>query len=256
MIAQHHLDMLAASGITPEHAERRGYETIRDPRRLAELGIAKAGQRTQGLLVPQLRADGSAWGYQYRPDSARERNGKQVKYETPIGQRNGIDVPPGVGPRLGNPAIPLWITEGVKKADCAALQRLCIVALPGVWSWRGKNNSGGRLAVGDWHDIALNDRRVILAFDGDVARKPAVRQALRALADYLISKGAYLEYLHLPDTDDKPGSTISSLRTPSKACGPSSNRRHRHRGKRTSSRYRRQSYQKHPHHNRFHSVMR
>ena len=72
-------------------------------------------------------------------------------------------------------------------------------------SWRGKNNSGGRLAVGDWHDIALNGRRVILAFDGDVSRKPAVRQALSALADYLSGKGAYVEYLRLPDTDAKTG---------------------------------------------------
>ena len=39
---------------------------------------------------------------------------------------------------LGDPAIPLWITEGVKKADCGALNGLCIVALPGVWSWRGR----------------------------------------------------------------------------------------------------------------------
>ena len=32
-----HLEMLAASGIIPEHAARGGYETIRDPVRLAEL---------------------------------------------------------------------------------------------------------------------------------------------------------------------------------------------------------------------------
>lgn len=197
--------MLAASGITPEHAALRGYETIRDPRRLAALPIAKAGQRTQGLLVPQLRVDGSTWGYQYRPDDPRERNGKVVKYETPIGQRNGIDVPPGVGAQLGDPAVPLFITEGVKKADCGALRGLCIVALPGVWSWRGRNGSGGKVVVPDWHDIALNERRVVLAFDGDVARKKSVRTALQNLADYLSSKGASVDYLHLPDTDDKTG---------------------------------------------------
>ena len=199
MIVDHHLDMLAASSITAEHASARGYETIRDPRRLAELGITKAGQRTQGLLVPQLRVDGSTWGYQYRPDSPRERNGKTVKYETPINQRNGIDVPPGVGPKLGDPSVPLWVTEGVKKADAGALAGLCIVALPGVWSWRGKNTSGGKVAVPDWHDIALNGRRVILAFDGDVARKESVRKALSELARYLTSKGAHVEYLHLPE---------------------------------------------------------
>ncbi len=205
MIADHHLEMLGASGITLEHAALRGYETITDPRRLALLGIAKAGQRTRGLLVPQLRVDGSTWGYQYRADSPRESKGKVVKYETPTGQRNGIDVPPGVAEQLGDPAVPLFVTEGVKKADCGALHRLCIVALPGVWSWRGRNGSGGRVAVADWHDVALNDRRVIMAFDGDVARKPSVHTALRELADYVGSKGARVEYLHLPDTDDKTG---------------------------------------------------
>lgn len=182
--------MLAESGITPEHAALRGYETITDRGRLATLGIAKAGQRTPGLLVPQLRLDGSTWGWQYRPDHPRERNGKSVKYETPVGQRNGIDVPPGVGRMLGDPAIPLWVTEGVKKADAGALHGLCIIALPGVWSWRGKNEHGGKVAVADWNDIALNGRRVILAFDGDVARKPSVRKALDALAAYLRTRGA------------------------------------------------------------------
>lgn len=205
MLAEHHFGMLAASGITREHAEARGYETISDPRRLAMLGVAKAGQRTRGLLVPQLRVDGSTWGYQYRPDHPRERNGRTVKYETPTGQRNGLDAPPGVGPLLGDPSVPLFITEGVKKADCGYLHGLCIVALPGVWSWRGTNAAGGKTAIPDFHDIALGERRVILAFDGDVARKPAVRRALGALADYLGGKGANVEHLHLPDTDDKTG---------------------------------------------------
>jgi hypothetical protein len=206
MISDNHLAFLARSTITPGHAEARGYQTIRDPRRLDELGIAKAGQRTQGLLVPQLRKDGSTWGYQYRADHPRETSGKLVKYETPVGQRNGIDVPPGVNGQLGNPTVPLWITEGVKKADAGALAGLCIVALPGVWCWRGKNKYGGRCAVPDWNDIALNDgRRVILAFDGDVARKPQARQALTELASYVAGKGAHVEYLHLPDTDTKTG---------------------------------------------------
>jgi hypothetical protein len=47
-IAPHHLDMLAASGIIPEHAARRGYETIRDPQRLAEL--SRHGVRLRFVL--------------------------------------------------------------------------------------------------------------------------------------------------------------------------------------------------------------
>jgi hypothetical protein len=206
MINPSHLAMLAASGITPEHAAARGYETIEDRRRLAELGIVKSARNcVPGLLVPQLRADGSTWGYQYRPDEPRLRDGKPVKYETPWQQRNGVDVPPDVGAQLGDPNVPLWITEGVKKADCGAVQGLCIVALSGTWNWLCTNSAGGKVALPDWSDVALNGRRVIIAFDGDVARKQQVQKAMHALANYLAYKGARVEYLCLPDTDEKTG---------------------------------------------------
>ena len=207
VISPDHLAMLAASGITPEHAALRGYETITDKRRLAELKIVTAARsRVPGLLVPLLRADRSQWGYQYRPDAPRLRSGRPIKYETPWQQRNGLDVPPGVGPLLGDPEIPLWITEGTKKADCGALQGLAVVALSGVWNWLGTNTAGGKMSLRDWHDVALNDkRRVVIAFDGDIARKESVQKAAHALAAYLGIKGARVEFLHLPDTDDKTG---------------------------------------------------
>ena len=111
-----------ASGITPEHARARGYVSVDTKKRLEQLNITKAGRNVPGLLVPQLRKDGSTWGYQYRPDAPRlNSKGKPNKYETPFGQRNGIDVPPGVGPLLDDPNVPLWVTEGTKKADAAAV---------------------------------------------------------------------------------------------------------------------------------------
>jgi hypothetical protein len=193
--------MLTASGITPEAVSLRGYETISDKKRLAEVGITPAGRRVPGLLIPLRDVRGSTWGYQFRPDSPRTMmTGRVIRYESPTNQRNGIDVPPGVGPQLGDPAIPLFVTEGSKKADCAAVHGLCCVALLGVWSWRGTNTAGGKTALPDWADVALNGRRVILAYDGDVQRKEPVRAAMHALAKYLAIKGARIEYLHLPDT--------------------------------------------------------
>ncbi|HZK37200.1 MAG TPA: DUF3854 domain-containing protein [Aeromicrobium sp.] len=200
-----HAQMLAESGITPEHARARGYVTVDTKVRLERLGITPPGRNVPGLLVPSLRVDGSCWGYQYRADHPRIRSGKTVKYETPTSQRNGLDVPPGVGPALADPTVPLWVTEGCKKADAAALAGLACVALPGVWSWRGTNGNGGKTAISDWHDVALNGRRVILAFDSDVTRKRPVRSALNELAGYLTSKGAKVGYCHLPDDD--PGKT-------------------------------------------------
>ncbi|MGH3476720.1 MAG: DUF3854 domain-containing protein, partial [Nocardioidaceae bacterium] len=103
---------------------------------------------------------------------------------------------------LDDPTVPLWITEGVKKADAGAVSGLCIVALSGVNSWRTKSAKGGKVAVADFHDIALNDRRVVFVFDSDVTVKPPVRRALDELAGYLASKGASVEYAHLPHDDD------------------------------------------------------
>ncbi|MGH2689337.1 MAG: DUF3854 domain-containing protein, partial [Actinomycetota bacterium] len=164
-IFDQHAEQLAESGIPPDHAHARGYVSVDTKIRLEKLGVTKAGRNVPGLLVPQLRKDGSTWGYQYRADRPRTNGaGKPVKYETPTGQRNGIDVPPGVGPLLDDPAVPLFVTEGVKKADAAAVAGLACVALPGVWSWRGSNDHGGKVAVPDWHDVALNGRRVVLAF--------------------------------------------------------------------------------------------
>jgi len=201
-----HLASLCDSGITYAQAAARGYTTIIDVNRLAELKIAKAARTVPGLLIPLHRVDGTVWGYQYRPDAPRLRKGRPVKYETPWGQKNHIDVPPGIADKLSDPSVPLWITEGSKKADCGVLQGLCVIALTGVWNWRGTNENGGKTALADWHDIPLNGRRVIIAYDGDVSRNADVQRAMVELARYLTeTKGAQVEYLHLPDTEQKTG---------------------------------------------------
>jgi hypothetical protein len=207
-LSEHHLDMLAASGITPEFAALRGYETLTDRQQVRRYNIAWAGCNVPGLLIPQLRIDGSTWGFQYRPDTPRKSNGngKPPKYENPVGQTMHLDIPPGVAPMLADPAITLFITEGNKKADCAALRGLCIVALTGVNNFRGTNEFGGKIMIPDWQDIALNGRRVIIGYDGDIAHKQGVRSAAKVLGDYLAFRfAARVEYLWLPDTDTKTG---------------------------------------------------
>ena len=206
MISTAHAEMLARSGISPERAASRGYETITSKARLTEIGITRDGRRVPGLLIPLRGVDGSVWGHQYRPDDPRTlATGRTVKYETPTDQRNGLDVPPGVGSVLGDPSIPLWITEGTKKADCAAAQGLCCVALLGVWGWRGTNSKGGTTALQDFQDVALKSRQVVICYDSDVQRKPAVRGAMDALATYLAFKGAKVVFCNLPDDGDKTG---------------------------------------------------
>lgn len=195
-----HAALLEASAIHPDVSRARGYVSVDTKRRLEGLGFERYQRSVPGLLIPLHRADGSVWGYQYRPDVPRKtKAGTVVKYETPRGQRNGIDIPPGAREAISDPSYALLVTEGTRKADSAVSCGIACVALPGVWGWRGTNGQGGKTAVADWHDIALNGRRVVLAFDSDVTTKPAVRRALDELAAYLATRGAKVEYLHLPD---------------------------------------------------------
>ncbi len=58
VISPDHLAMLAASGITPEYAALRGYETVTDRGRLAELNIVRrrpAHTRPTGADAPCRR---------------------------------------------------------------------------------------------------------------------------------------------------------------------------------------------------------
>jgi hypothetical protein len=192
--------LLADSAISPEIARAREYVSVDTKKRLEDLGFERYQRSVPGLLIPARRTDGSVWGYQYRPDEPRiTKAGSVIKYESPKDQHNGIDIPPSARDQIGDPSVPLLVTEGSRKADAAVSAGLACVSLNGVYGWRGRNGRGGRLAVADWHDIALNGRRVVLAFDSDVVRKRMVQQALAELAGYLVSKGAAVEYLHLPD---------------------------------------------------------
>ncbi len=75
----------------------------------------------------------------------------------------------------------------------------CIVGLQGVYGWRGTNAQGGKTALSDWEDIALNGRDVVLAFDSDVMVKDTVRDALERLSGFLSSRKANVRYLLLPN---------------------------------------------------------
>jgi hypothetical protein len=198
---EQHAALLADSAIPPELASRRGYVSVDTKTRLAEVGIVKSRRSVPGLLIPLLNADESGWGWQYRPDDpAVPRGGLPRKYETPWQQSNSLDVPPGVGPLLDDPAVPLWVTEGSRKGDAAAALGLPCIALLGVDAWLSQG-----VAVPAWRDVRLRDRRVVVAYDSDVMHKADVRGALTRLAGWLAHKGAAVEYLWLPHGVGKVG---------------------------------------------------
>ncbi len=181
-LSDNHRRMLTEeSGIAPEVIEVRGYRTVHKKAELKRLGFSEAQCGVPGLLIPIRSPAGEIVLYQYRPDAPRIKDGKPVKYETPSGSRMALDVHPFARGMLGDPSVPLFVTEGIKKGDALVSRGLCALALIGVWNWRGTNERGGKTILADWDYVALNGRRVYIVFDSDVMLKPAVYKALVGL---------------------------------------------------------------------------
>jgi hypothetical protein len=143
----HQQMLLEESGLPQEIVRARGYRTVATKSELRRLGFADSQCNAPGLLVPIHSPAGEVVNYQFRPDMPRISDGRPVKYETPKGSRMTLDVHPFAREGLGDPSIPLWITEGIKKGDALVGRGLCVVTLLGVWNWRGTNGQGGKVAL-------------------------------------------------------------------------------------------------------------
>ncbi len=210
-LSDSHLKMLhEESGISDAVIAARGYRTVTNEKELIPLGFSTVQRRTPGLLIPGFAPDGSNGFYSFRPDAARvavdrrkrdpDGNFKQrvIKYETPSGSGLRLDSPPVCREQLKDPNIPLWITEGAKKADALASHKLCGISLNGVNGFKGKNEFGGVTFLADWDYIALKGRDVRIVFDSDVMLNPNVRKALERLTTHLQRKGAHVSAVYLP----------------------------------------------------------
>ncbi len=199
-LLQRHLDHLTqGSGLPLDIIRERGYRSILGKKQLADVGFAPSQQRPTGLLLPVCPPDGSNGFYCYRPDVPRTtKDGKELKYELPKGAMVRLDVPPRCRPLLGDPAVPLWLTEGQKKADALAAQGVGAVALLGVWNFKGRNDFGGVTLLADFDLIAWNSRNVQIVFDSDLLTKRPVQDALARLTEILQRKGAQVTAVYLP----------------------------------------------------------
>ncbi len=189
----HHAAMLASSGVAPEVIAERGYFSTKDEEELLALGFKPYQARVPALVVPIYGVDGELVLHQVRPDDPRRADGKPVKYDTPARHQLRLDVPRRAREALVGPEVTLFITEGAKKADAAVSQGACCISVMGVWAWRGP-----RGPLGDWESVLLKDRDVVVVFDSDVMRKPAIHKSLQRFGAFLASRGASVSYVFLP----------------------------------------------------------
>jgi hypothetical protein len=197
-----HRALLTASAIAPDVARARGYRSATTASDLEDLGFPDYQCRVPALVIPIWNVYGEIETYQLRPDQPRTTKGTPIKYETRAGSRMLLDVPPRTRPQLDDPSIPLWITEGIRKADSGVSRGPAIVALLGVWNWKGTNAKGGKTVLADWSSIALNGRTVYVAFDSDAATNRHVATALEGLGQFLHRRRARVRYVRLDARED------------------------------------------------------
>ncbi len=193
---RHRRQLFDESGIHPKVAAERGYRTTRKRAEIPDVFHAYQ-RRVPALLIPTHSPDGTSTGYQLRPDNPRRRNGKVIKYETPGGSRCILDIHPSMRAAAGDPGVPLYVTEGIKKGDALTSRGLCTVGLTGVWNFQ----RDGEL-LPDWKHIALAGRQVVVVYDSDVMVKPEVQIALEQLVGALSARGARVQVVYLPDAED------------------------------------------------------
>ncbi|MGE0827365.1 MAG: DUF3854 domain-containing protein [Candidatus Binatia bacterium] len=199
----HHEQLLTDSAIDRQIAYTRGYRSITRKTDLEDLGFSPAQRRVPTLVIPVHSVTGDIALHQIRPDRPRtSKDGKTIKYETPKDAKMALDVHPSIRTQLGNPHIPFFITEGVRKADAAISHGLCCIALLGVTTWRGTNGDGGKTALPDWEYVALKDRDVYIVFDSEVMLKRPVYNALIRLFRFLAHRGALVKVIYLEPRAD------------------------------------------------------
>jgi P4 family phage/plasmid primase-like protien len=202
----HRDELLIASAIEPDVVAERGYRTVMRPsandarprQELERLGFPKWATAEDryfpGLLIPKYRATGERISYLWKPRvPAANRDGKLMKYAATKGHASRLDVHPRNRNTVADPTVPLWITEGVKKADSLTSRGCCVVALDGVYNWRSTMGT-----LGDWEDVPLRGRQVIVCFDADAETNGNVLRAMHRLGRWLKSKGAIPRYLITP----------------------------------------------------------
>src|SRR5215213_5211763 len=182
------------SAIDPAVTLERGYYLEKTKRGLERLGFKRSQQRTPAIVIPRFSPSGEQIPPQIKPDNplVEERNGKSRprKYETPAGTGVRLSVPPRALPMMHDAQKTLYVTEGDKKADALASVGECCIALQGVECWR---------VLGDWEEVKLYGREVVIAFDADVMVNPNVQKALHELAAFLRERGALVRHLLWPE---------------------------------------------------------
>jgi P4 family phage/plasmid primase-like protien len=200
-----------ASAISGDVVMKAGIFVIRDAKAAAKL-LGRTAEQWEGHLpvwVKPYRIPFQRDPVRYRGKPAKpfewtdKKTGKTTvqKYVEP----KGSTVVPYFGAinadGIEDVAIPLFLTEGGKKALCAGSHGLACIAFSGVHQWHAKGQRTLHPTFSTW--VKLKGREVFIAFDADAISNNNVRQQEIELGRVLEAAGAIVRIIRFPERAPK-----------------------------------------------------
>ena len=123
-----------------------------------------------------------------RPDKPED---PKNKYYKPRGTKNHFYVPKTLSTEdLQNYHIPIFITEGEKKALCGASHGYAVVSIGGVHSWKTKDENDKSIPLPEFSKINFQNRKTYIVFDSDWLENLNIFQSVMELSRFLKTLGA------------------------------------------------------------------
>ncbi len=191
----HAHQLMSESGIPRGVAQAHGWRSVTEAqaRRLLDRPDVASG----GILMAYPGCADGFFRLRLDQPLPTRADGHPAKYLQPRGTTPRLFIPalPVVERALATPGTELWVTEGEKKALCAALHGIPCVGIGGVWNWGRRPSSTDSVIelLPDWHRVGVKGRKIVLVGDSDLAGRPpndAAGWALRTLARALRVAGA------------------------------------------------------------------
>lgn len=195
-----HLANLKKSGLLKEFTQKAEISSV-CPRDIPKILGPYLSQKVLSLLkFPYPHCDGFA---RYKCFPAIRHKGRLIKYWQPPGTGNHLYFPPAIENIFQDTSIPLYLTEGEKKALKAMQEGLFCIGLSGLWNW----SDGAGDLIEDFNRIDFKSRTIFIVPDSDWLQpnihgyKTNLRQAVNELAYRLIDRGAKVFIVELPQEE-------------------------------------------------------
>lgn len=184
-LAPAHYKDLKASGLSDETIKGAGIISVPSDQFHTKLGFKDIGIASL-MEIP--------FGDDYSRFKVWYQEGKDgAKYLTRRDTENRLYLPSKTLNVLSDVSVPLYITEGEKKALKACQEGLNCIAITGLWNWKVKGSDD---LISDFGKIALQGRKIVIIPDDDWidndknGRAKNLTQAVSRLATALSLKGA------------------------------------------------------------------